>query len=312
MEEREAKGGFFQKLKEGLAKTRNAIVNNMESLFSGRPPADEELLAGLEELLVAADVGAVFAEKLTQKLKAGGRGNNRLDAAGLQQLMKELIEEILAPCARPLVILPPGPTVVMVVGVNGTGKTSTIGKIANDLKEEGRKVMLVAADTFRAAAIEQLEVWSKRAGADLVKQHPQADPAAVIFDALKKATSLKPDVILVDTAGRLHTKTNLMEELKKMKRVMGRELAGAPHEVLLVLDATSGQNALHQVRMFHQEVGVTGLVITKLDSTAKGGIIIRIASEFSLPIRYIGVGETLADLRRFESSPFTEALFQAK
>jgi len=219
------------------------------------------------------------------------------------------MREILLKNEAPLKIPPDQIYTIMVVGVNGTGKTTTIGKLAHQLKGEGREVMLVAADTFRAAAIEQLEAWAKRAEVPLIRQAPNADPAAVVYDALRSAKAGRPGVVIIDTAGRLHTKVNLMEELKKMRRIMGRELPGAPHEVLLVLDATTGQNAIAQARMFRDEIGVTGLILTKLDGTAKGGVVVRIAQELNIPLRYIGVGEQVDDLRPFRAEEFVEALF---
>jgi len=227
----------------------------------------------------------------------------------LKSVLRDHMREILGKNESPLLLPPHELFTIMVVGVNGTGKTTTIGKMAYSFKEGGRSVLLAAADTFRAAAIEQLEVWSQRVGVPLIKQKTGSDPSAVVFDALHAAKFNKIDTVIVDTAGRLHTRVNLMEELKKMKRIMGRELPGAPHEILLVLDATTGQNAITQAKMFNDEIGVTGIIITKLDGTAKGGVIIRIAREFNIPIRYIGIGEGLDDLRRFDSKEFVNAIF---
>lgn len=310
MRENETKTGFFQRLKEGLSKTRTALIGNIDQLFSGKKVIDQELLDDLEEILITADVGPAFTLELLERVRDKAGRDELANPAAVKEILKDHIREILASCSSPLVIPKNGLFTILVVGVNGTGKTTTIGKIAHELKEQGLSPVLVAADTFRAAAIEQLEVWSGRAGVPLVKQRAQADPSAVVFDALKSAAASKANVLLIDTAGRLHTKVNLMEEVKKIKRIMARELPGAPHEVLLVLDATSGQNAVAQAGMFREEAGVTGLVLTKLDSTSKGGVIIRIARELQIPIRYIGVGEGLEDLKNFDSEDFVNALFK--
>ncbi len=310
MQENEIKTGFFQRLKEGLSKTRAAFIGNIDQLFSGKKVIDQALLEELEEILITADVGPAFTLELIEKVRVKASRNELVDPAAVKEILKGHIREILDRCSSPLVIPGNGLFTILVVGVNGTGKTTTVGKIAHNLKDQGLTPVLVAADTFRAAAIEQLEAWSGRAGVLLVKQRAQADPSAVVFDALKSASAIKADVLLIDTAGRLHTKVNLMEEIKKMKRIMARELPGAPHEVLLVLDATSGQNAVAQAGMFRQDAGVTGLVLTKLDSTSKGGVIIRIARELQIPIRYIGVGEGIGDLKNFTSEEFVNALFK--
>jgi len=310
MQENGKKAGFFQKLKEGLTKTRTALVENIDQLFLGSKVIDQALFDELEELLITADVGPAFTVELIDIMKDKVSRNELADPSALKKILKEQIGNILARVSVPLAIPGNGLFTIMVVGVNGTGKTTTVGKMAHNFKDRGLSVILVAADTFRAAAIEQLEIWSARADVPLVKQQIQADPSAVVFDALKSANATKAEVMIIDTAGRLHNKVNLMEEIKKMKRVMARELPGAPHEVLLVLDATSGQNALAQARMFREELGVTGLVLTKLDGTSKGGVVIRIAREFQIPIRYIGVGEGIDDLRRFDSEEFVEALFK--
>lgn len=310
MQENDTKTGFFQRLKEGLSKTRAALIGNIDQLFAGKKVIDHALLEEMEEILIMADVGPTFALELIEKVREKASRNELVNPAALKEILKDHIREILASCSSPLAIPRNGIFTILVVGVNGGGKTTTIGKIAYNLKDQGLSPVLVAADTFRAAAIEQLEVWSSRAGVHLVKQQAQADPSAVVFDALKSAAAIKADVMLIDTAGRLHTKINLMEEIKKVKRIMARELPGAPHEVLLVLDATSGQNAVAQAKMFQEEVGVTGLVLTKLDSTSKGGVIIRIARELQIPIRYIGVGEGLDDLKNFDSEDFVNALFK--
>jgi fused signal recognition particle receptor len=254
-------------------------------------------------------VGPTFARELIERMQEQVKRRELTQPELLKRVLRESMEEILLAGAAPPAAVFGGPLVIMVIGVNGTGKTTTIGKLARSYRGEGKDVLLVAADTFRAAAIEQLEVWAKRTGAPLVKQQAGADPSAVVFDAMKAARSEKAPVVIIDTAGRLHTKVNLMEELKKMKRIMGRELPGAPHEVYLVLDATTGQNAVSQARLFHDEIGITGIILTKLDGTAKGGVVIRIARELKIPIRYIGVGEGLDDLRPFDAAQFVEVLF---
>ncbi len=310
VENRKEGGGFFDRLKKGLAKTRQNLVRNVDEIIFGEKIIDSRLFDDLEEILIAADLGPVFTNDLIEEIKEKLRRNELGNPEVLRKALKDRMTDILRADEAPAPEIVPGRIhAIMVVGVNGTGKTTTIGKMAHEHKREGRSVMLVAADTFRAAAIEQLEVWGERVGAPLIKQKMGADPSAVVYDAIKSAAAQKIGVLIVDTAGRLHTKVNLMEELKKMKRVMGRELPGAPHEVLLVLDATTGQNAVSQAKMFNDEIGVTGIVLTKLDGTAKGGIIIRIARELKIPIRYIGVGEEIDDLKPFNSEEFVNALF---
>ncbi len=306
------KKGFFDKLKAGLAKTRDIRLTDVDDLILGEKKIDQELFDELEEVLIRADIGPAFTYELIEKMKDQVKRKELSRADLLKKILRDTIKEILTGQDAALKIPPEGIYTVMVVGVNGTGKTTTIGKIAYELKSRGERVLLVAADTFRAAAIEQLEVWSNRAGAPLIKQRPNADPAAVVFDAIQAAKAGKGRILIVDTAGRLHTKLNLMEELKKMKRIVARELPGGPQEVLLVVDATTGQNGLVQAKMFKEEVGVTGIVLTKLDGTAKGGIVIRIAKELNIPIRYIGVGEGLEDLQPFDGNAFVEALFGAE
>ena len=303
-------GGFFERLKAGLAKTSKSLIGSIDGLILGKKVIDQELFDELEEVLIMADVGPAFAHDLIGKMREQV-GRRELDKPEhLRKVLRDTMAEILVKNEAPLAIPADGIYTIMVVGVNGTGKTTTIGKLARLLKEEGRQVLLAAADTFRAAAAEQLDVWAQRAGIPLVRQEAGADPAAVVFDAVNAAKSGRAQVVIVDTAGRLHTKVNLMEELKKMKRIMGRELPGAPHEVLLVLDATTGQNAVSQARLFRDEIGVTGLVLTKLDGTAKGGVVVRIAAELGIPIRYIGIGEKLDDLRAFNSREFVDAIFK--
>lgn len=302
--------GLLGRLKAGLAKTRKLLLTDVEELILGERQIDSALLDELEEALLAADVGPVFAGELIDSLRQGAGRMETADRQGLRKTLSEAMRGILQAREAPLVIPRQGLFTIMVVGVNGTGKTTTIGKLACLLKEQGHRVTLAAADTFRAAAVEQLEEWARRAGVPLVKQGANADPAAVVYDALHLAKKGGDGVLIVDTAGRLHTKVNLMEELKKMHRVIGREMPGAPQEVLLVLDATTGQNALSQTQLFHQGIGVTGLALTKLDGTAKGGVVVRIAKELPIPIRFIGVGEGIDDLRPFRADEFIAALFE--
>lgn len=299
--------GLFDKLKKGLFKTKKSLVEETEALAKGRT-VDDALLDEFEEVLIMADVGPqatlVITEALREKVKEDRIKNERdLKAAFKEEVAKILKEGHKVMCAGE------DPYVVLTVGVNGVGKTTTIGKLARHFTDHGFSVTLAAADTFRAAAIEQLEIWADRAGAQIVKHRSGADPAAVAFDAVASARSRNSDVVIIDTAGRLHTKSNLMEELKKIKRVVNREKASAPHEVLLVVDATSGQNAINQARMFNEAVGVTGIALTKLDGTAKGGIILAINKELDIPVKLIGVGEAVEDLQEFNKSEFVEALF---
>ncbi len=299
---------FFSRLQQGLSKTRTGFIRNLDEMISGEKIISGDIFEDIEEILIGADLGPAFTFDLIEEMRSRAKRNELKSPDALRKLMKDNMIDILKKCESPLRI-PKGETyTIMVVGVNGTGKTTTIGKMASRFKRNKIPLLLVAADTFRAAAIEQLGIWAERVDAPLIKQKMGADPSAVVFDAIHAAKSRKA-VMLIDTAGRLHTKTNLMDELKKIKRIMGRELQGAPHETLLVLDATTGQNAVLQAKMFHKEIGITGIALTKLDGTAKGGIIIRIARELEIPIRYIGVGEGLDDLRRFKSEEFVDALF---
>ena len=309
METDNGKRGLFERLKAGLDKTRKLLLTDVDDIILGSKQIDQALFDELEEALIVADVGPAFAGELIDSLREKVRRKELASPEVLRTALRETMRDILLRSEAPLRIPPDEIYTIMVVGVNGTGKTTTIGKLAHQLKGEGHEVMLVAADTFRAAAIEQLEAWAKRAEVPLIRQAPNADPAAVVYDALRSAKAGRPGVVIIDTAGRLHTKVNLMEELKKMRRIMGRELPGAPHEVLLVLDATTGQNAIAQARMFRDEIGVTGLILTKLDGTAKGGVVVRIAQELNIPLRYIGVGEQVDDLRPFRAGEFVEALF---
>jgi fused signal recognition particle receptor len=300
--------GFFKKLKAGLTKTRDALAKNLDTLLLGEKVLDKELFEQLEELLISADLGPQFALELIDDVKEKIKRQELGNAAQIKIVLREHMAAILRKGQDNLNIVPGAPYVIMVVGVNGSGKTTTIGKLARVLRGAGHEVTLVAADTFRAAAIEQLEVWGQRADVPVIRQKMNADPAAVVFDALGKISSGYTGVMIIDTAGRLHTKVNLMEELKKIKRVIGGKLPGAPQETLLVLDATTGQNALIQAKMFKEEIGASGIVLTKLDGTSKGGVVVRIIHELGLPVRYIGVGEGLEDLRDFDGENFVAAI----
>lgn len=303
-----AKISFFEKLKTGLTKTRAALTKNLDNLVFGKRVLDKELFDELEELLISADMGPQFTYDLIEDVKQRVSRNELQNAQEIKKVLQERMTAILQKMEKPLTIPRGKPFVIMTIGVNGSGKTTTIGKLANMLKTEGHEVMLVAADTFRAAAVEQLEVWGSRVGAPVIKHKTNADPAAVVFDAMAKIKTGYSGVVIVDTAGRLHTRINLMEELKKVKRIINKELPELPPEILLVLDATTGQNAVVQAKTFKEEIGATGIILTKLDGTSKGGVVVRIASELALPVWYIGVGEGLDDLRVFESSDFTRAL----
>ncbi|HEX9779235.1 MAG TPA: signal recognition particle-docking protein FtsY [Geopsychrobacteraceae bacterium] len=282
----------------------------MDSLLRGRSSIDEELLEDLEEILITADLGMQTTRKLIDALQQR-RGRGQLETPEqLRSALMEGLEQLLQLDTRPLNVESAKPYVIMVVGVNGVGKTTTIGKLANQLTRQGKKVLLGAGDTFRAAAAEQLTIWGERAGADVVRHQEGADPGAVAFDAAKAAVARKADVLILDTAGRLHTKVNLMEELKKLRRILDREIPDAPHETLLVLDATTGQNALNQARLFNEAVAIDGIALTKLDGTAKGGIVVAIAAELQLPVRFVGIGEGVDDLRPFDPAMFVEALFE--
>jgi fused signal recognition particle receptor len=300
---------LLDRLKAGIQKTRSGLVERVEDVLSGKKQIDAELLDELEYALITADLGVRTVEDILERIRQ--RVDRRLtsDAAEIRGLIREQLLETLRASETPLNTVTKAPAVVMVVGVNGAGKTTTIGKLANRFLGEGRKVLLCAADTFRAAAIEQLEVWAQRAGVEMIRQKTGADPSAVVFDALHAAKARGVDYVIVDTAGRLHTKENLMAELEKMRRTAARVVPGAPHEVWLVLDATTGQNGLEQARKFTESAGVTGIVLTKLDGTAKGGVVVAIARELNLPIRYIGVGEKIDDLLPFEPDKFIESLF---
>ncbi|MEV5024819.1 signal recognition particle-docking protein FtsY [Paenibacillus sp. LPE1-1-1.1] len=296
--------------KEGLTKTRTAFVEKVEELITRRKKIDEQFYEELEEILIGADVGVNTVMQLIDDLRVEVKKRKIEDAADLQPILSEkLINLMKGDDHSGLRMAPSGITVILFVGVNGVGKTTTIGKLAHKFKSEGKSVLLAAGDTFRAGAIEQLEVWGQRVGVDVIKQQSGSDPAAVMFDAVQAAKQRGVDVLLCDTAGRLQNKTNLMEELNKIFRVIQRELPDAPHEVLLVLDATTGQNALSQAKLFGEKSGVTGLVLTKLDGTAKGGIVIAIRNELSLPVKLVGLGEKMGDLQQFDSEQFIHALF---
>ncbi|GAC1031464.1 hypothetical protein thsps21_22910 [Pseudomonas sp. No.21] len=305
-----AKAGFFARLKQGLSKTSASLGEGMASLFLGRKAIDDDLLDEIETRLLTADVGVEATTAIVQSLTQKVARKQLADSDALYKALQDELAALLKPVEQPLVIdAGKRPYVILVVGVNGVGKTTTIGKLAKKLQLEGKKVMLAAGDTFRAAAVEQLQVWGERNNIAVIAQHTGADSASVIFDAVQAAKARGIDVLIADTAGRLHTKDNLMEELKKVRRVIGKQDESAPHEVLLVLDAGTGQNAINQAKQFHQAVSLSGLALTKLDGTAKGGVIFALAKQFGLPIRYIGVGEGIDDLRDFEAESFVRALF---
>jgi len=302
--------GWFQRLNEGLTKTRSVVRGSLDRLL-GRA-ADPALLDEFEAALISSDLGVSVTERVMDRLKQSIQGTDGSQAVLVQKALQQTLLDVLTPASGPpleqVIANGPKPFVILAIGVNGVGKTTTIAKIAQRLVQGGRVPLLVAADTFRAAAIDQLQVWADRVGVELIRHRHGADPAAVAYDGLAAAKARQVDVVLIDTAGRLHTKSNLMEELRKINRVIGQELPGAPHEVLLVLDATLGQNALAQARQFNQAVGVTGLALTKLDGTARGGIVVAIADELKLPVRLIGVGEAVDDLQDFQPQAFVEAL----
>jgi fused signal recognition particle receptor len=302
--------GFLGKLKESLSKTKKNFVEKIDFIVTGRKVIDEELYEELEEALIQADVGIDASLELVENLRAEVKKRRISNPEELYAVLKELIHDILSTASTEININSAQPAVIMVVGVNGVGKTTTIGKLAHYYKANGKSVLLSAADTFRAAAIDQLEIWGNRVGVTVIKHSEGSDPAAVAFDSLHAAQARKIDVLIVDTAGRLHTKSNLMEELKKVHRVLGREMPDAPHEVLLVLDATTGQNAISQARLFKEAVGVTGIALTKLDGTAKGGVVIAVKQCLDIPIKMIGVGEGIDDLRPFDAREFVDALFE--
>src|SRR5436305_7129927 len=301
---------LLDRLKAGIQKTRSGLVDRLEDVLSGKKEIDADLLEELEYALITADLGVRTVEDILERIRQRVDRKQTGDAAEIRGMIRDHIREILVASETPIRVVTQRPGVIMVVGVNGAGKTTTIGKLAQRFLGEGRKVLLCAADTFRAGAIERLDVWAQRAGVDMIRQKTGADPSAVVFDALQAAKARGVDYVIVDTAGRLHTKENLMAELEKMRRTSARLLPGAPHEVLLVMDATTGQNGLQQARLFTQSAGVTGIVLTKLDGTAKGGVVVAISRELGLPVRYAGVGEKLGDLLPFNPQDFVASLFE--
>ena len=301
---------LFDRLKKGIQKTRQGLSERLEEAHAGKKEIDEELLEELEYTLITADIGVKTTAEILDLVRERADRGELKDPAALRALIREHLLEVLKSNEKPIGEVSRPPAVILVVGVNGTGKTTTIGKLTHHLKEAGRSVLLCAADTFRAAAIEQLEAWGRRTGTEVIRQKPGADPGAVLFDALQAAKARGVDYVIADTAGRLHTKSNLMAELEKMRRIAGRVVPGAPHEVLLVMDATTGQNGLEQARRFTETTGVTGIVLTKLDGTAKGGVVVAIARELGLPIRYVGVGEKVEDLLPFDAERFVSSLFE--
>ena len=301
---------LLDRLKAGIEKTRTGLVDRVEDLIQGKKEISPELLEELEYTLITADIGVRTATEILDRIRERVDRSLVNDAAQLRQLIREHLLEVLQAAERPLARVKEPPAVIMVVGVNGSGKTTTIGKLTKRFKSEGRSVLLCAADTFRAAAIEQLQVWGERTSTEVIRQKPGSDPSAVVFDAIQAAKARRTDYVIVDTAGRLHTKENLMAELEKMRRTAAKVVPSAPHEVWLVLDATTGQNGLEQARKFTESSGVTGIILTKLDGTAKGGVIVAIARELNLPIRFVGVGEKTEDLLPFEPEDFINSLFE--
>ncbi len=299
--------GFFSKIKEGLKKTRNAVVNQIDGMLKSFTKIDEELFEELEELLVMGDVGVKTASKITEELRARVKKEGVTDPNEVHRLLEEITADMLRGGEE--LNLNTKPSIILVIGVNGVGKTTTIGKLANNLRMQGKSVLLAAADTFRAAAIDQLEIWAERAQCDIVKQKEGSDPAAVVYDAISAAKARGTDIIIADTAGRLHNKKYLMDELGKITRIIDRELPDADKEFLIVLDATTGQNAVNQAREFKNSAGITGIVLTKLDGTAKGGVVLSVKEELGVPVKYIGVGEQMDDLQPFDADSFAKALF---
>ena len=306
----EQEPSLLERLKSGVEKTRAGLVSRLEDALAGKKEIDADLLDELEYTLISADIGVRTTNEILERIRQQVDRKLVGDAAELRGLIRQHLLEILQSTERPVAHVEEPPAVVMVVGVNGAGKTTSIGKLANRYKAEGRAVLLCAADTFRAAAVEQLEIWGERTATEVIRQQPGADPSAVLFDALQAARARKTDYVIVDTAGRLQTKANLMAELEKMRRTAGRVIPGAPHEVLLVLDATTGQNGLEQARRFTETSGVTGIILAKLDGTAKGGVVVAIARELNLPIRYVGIGEKADDLLPFDPEKFIASLFE--
>ncbi len=301
--------GFFEKIKQGLQKTRQSVISQVDGLLKAMGKIDEELFEELEELLIMADVGAAASSEIVETLRERVKERKVTDPAAIKGLLREIVTEMLDDGQNGLK-LTTRPSVILMVGVNGVGKTTTIAKLAASYKKEGRRIILAAADTFRAGAIDQLKVWAERVGVDIVGHKEGADPAAVVYDTVQAAAARGCDLIICDTAGRLHNKKNLMDELSKISRVIDRELPSADREVLLVIDAATGQNGVNQAREFKSIVPVTGIVLTKLDGTARGGIVLSIKKELDIPVRYVGVGEQMDDLQAFEPAAFAEALFE--
>jgi fused signal recognition particle receptor len=299
----------FQKLKKGLEKTRTKITSRFKDLLSFRRKIDEDILEELETILLESDMGVGPATKIIQDVRDAWKSKEIEDTSNIYDFLKDKLKQELKAWDVSLKTAPVPPTVIMVAGVNGSGKTTSIAKLANFFIKQGKKVMLSASDTFRAAAVEQLDIWSKRIGADIVKHQTGADPAAVTFDALEASLSRGIDVLIVDTAGRLHTNDNLMNELSKIKRVISKKIENAPHEVLMVLDATTGQNAVSQAKLFNRAVDITGIFLSKLDGTAKGGIILGMRNEIDIPVKFIGIGESAEDIQEFDADNFVDALF---
>ncbi|MFC1567434.1 signal recognition particle-docking protein FtsY [Thermodesulfobacteriota bacterium] len=298
--------GFFNRLKHGLSKTRQLLTTDIDELFTSKQEVDADLLEELEELLITSDIGVQIAMNLVQDISKESAAIS--DAGHLKEALKQKILALLDTKTPASETVLTKPHVIMVIGVNGVGKTTTIGKLAAKFMASGQKVLIAASDTFRAAAIEQLDIWAQRAGVDIVKHKDKADPAAVAYDGIEAAVARSVDIVLVDTAGRLHTRVNLMEELKKIKRTIAKKLPDAPHEILLILDATTGQNALSQAQMFNDALGVTAIALAKLDGTAKGGIVVSICSSLEIPLKYVGIGEKIEDLQEFDPVSFVDAL----
>ncbi len=305
----ETKEGLFSRLRAGLSRTQTGLISRLDEMLSVRKEIDGNLWDDFEETLITADIGVGTTMKLRQEIQTKLTKKSLREPSAIKSSLREEILKTLKKAEGNPIELKVKPFVLMVAGVNGVGKTTTIGKLAYRFRKEGKSVMVAASDTFRAAAMEQLEIWAKRVGSDFLKGQSGGDPSSVAFDAVKASLARGTDVLIIDTAGRLHTKTNLMDELKKIRRIVGRELEGAPHETLLVLDATTGQNAVQQAKMFKEAIDVTGIALTKLDGTAKGGVIVAIADELNIPVKFIGIGESLGDLREFKAEEFVEALF---
>jgi len=311
MSDNQEKKGFFKRLKVGLSKTHRAVTRRLEEATLGKREISSDLLENLEEILITSDLGVQTVQTLMDKIRWRVERKDLQEPGKIKQALKDEIHEILSRTEQVLQIhSDKKPFTILIVGVNGTGKTTTIAKMANIFKSQGRSVLLAAADTFRAAAIDQIEVWASRVGCRVIKHKPGADPSAVAFDALKSARAQNIDVLIIDTAGRLHTKAPLMDEIKKVNRIINRELPGAPHETLLVLDSTTGQNAISQSKIFKEALNISGIALTKLDGTAKGGVIVGISEALQIPVRYIGIGEKIDDLREFNARQFVEAMFE--